>query len=312
MSSSVAWWQQGSPSFFNDTLSFINESRCRDRAVDRCGDLSKALNKVWAEYYRYRHQRNKLNDTEKKNGCSDSQSLRELLLNGIGGEQAMQLCRADCIRRLAEFTPHILNHATLVRCDYDPTGITEDLRLAASDEHRQFQRALGRFAEAPEDLSRRVALLKKTAQLVYVVRCNIFHSEKTSRGPDLNKSERDRSVSEVVADVVERIFDVLFDSPQHRLAIYASPAPEDSSVIQLKDLNGRWEDAEVDGQIADRDGKALFFWTLPGDRIPVKILCSAELSQYFDQNDRINRSRRILVPCHVAGRISVCNIYAAH
>jgi hypothetical protein len=310
MNSSLTWWQQESGSFLNDTLVFVNESRWRDRAVDRCGDLSKALNKVWNVYFSHRRQHNQLNDTEKEKGRSDSQSLRELLLNGLGDDGAIQLCRAACVRRLAEFTPQILNHDTLLRHRYDPSKITEDLRVEASDEHRQLQRAFQRCSDAPDDSSLREALLKKLAQLIYVVRSNIFHSEKTPRGPDVDKAQRDESVSKIVADVIEQIFDIIFDVPSQRLAFYGSRTPGDPSATALAESNGRWVDAEVDGQIVDFDGGQLFRWTLPGDRIPVRILCSADLSHY-NQNDLAKGCRRILVPCHVADQISVCNIYAA-
>src|SRR5438270_10528222 len=100
-----------------------------------------------------------------------------------------------------------MNHDSLLNLRYDPFHITEDVRKKASDEHRQLSNAFARFSKSPNDRSLKDALLKKIAQLIYVVRSNIAHSEKTPQGPDLEKSERDRLVSDVTANVIEDLFD---------------------------------------------------------------------------------------------------------
>ncbi|MBW3539379.1 MAG: hypothetical protein KY476_03845 [Planctomycetes bacterium] len=50
-----------------------------------------------------------------------------------------------------------------------------------------------------------------TEQILFVVRCNIAHSEQTPKGPDLEKAKRDREVSELTSAVVEDFFELLFD-----------------------------------------------------------------------------------------------------
>jgi hypothetical protein len=183
MNGTTRWWQQESAYFLNETLAFINSSRTRDEAIGRCEELSKALNKTWNAFFQYRSRVGALNETEQRNAAegerSDAQSFREFMLHGIDDRQSSEFCGSESLRRFAELAPHIMNHNILLRERYDPFNITEDLRKKASAEHRQLLNAFQRYTELPNDLPLREALLKKTATLLYIVRSNIAHSEKT-------------------------------------------------------------------------------------------------------------------------------------
>jgi hypothetical protein len=283
--------------------------------MGRCEGLCKALNKTWIDFFQYRQNAGKLNEREKENEAkgqrSDNQSFQELMLHGLSNQQSSEFCGKESVRRFAEFTPRIMNHDRLLRLQYDPFNITEDERKKASDEHRQLSNALGRFSEAPNDLSLKETLLKKIAQLIYIVRSNIAHSEKTPRGPDLEKSERDRLISEVTATVIEDAFDILFDGPSHRLAVYGTLAPDGTNASLLQRLDGQWYEGTVKGIVEERDGFLAFQWRLNGKSIPLKVFSAPRLEAQFDRLDRFEgpRYQRILVPILVDGRIVVCNIY---
>ncbi|MGA7496308.1 MAG: hypothetical protein WBX00_06215 [Isosphaeraceae bacterium] len=315
MSDQSSWWQQESRHFLNDTLAFINASRSSDEAIGRCEELCKALNKTWNAFFQYRRRNGQLNATEQENDAkgerSDTQSFREFLLHGLSDQQTSEFCGKESVRRFAEFTPHIMNHDTLLRLRYDPFNIIEDVRKKASDEHRQLANAFARFSKAPGDLSLKEALLKKIAQLIYVVRSNIAHSEKTPQGPDLAKSERDRLVSEVTARVIEDVFDILFGWPSQRLAVYGTLTPDSANASQLEGLDGQWHEGAVTGIVEERDGFLVFHWTLKAKSIPVKVLSASKLDAQFDRLDRFEgpHYQRILVPILADGKISVCNIY---
>jgi hypothetical protein len=315
MSDLSLWWQLEARHFLNDTLAFINASRSNDEAVGRCEELCKALNKTWNAFFQHRRNAGALNEKEKENEArgqrSDNQSFQELMLHGLSDQQSSEFCGKETVRRFAEFTPRIMNHDTLLRLQYDPFNVTEDVRKKASDEHRQLSNAFGRFLKAPNDLALKEALLKKVAQLIYIVRSNIAHSEKTPQGPDLEKLERDRLVSEITESVIEDVFDILFDEPSQRLAVYGSLAPDGANACQLAGLDGQWHDGTAKGIIEERDGFLEFQWTLRGRSIPVSVLSAPHLEAQFDRLDRFEgpRYRRILVPILADGRISVCNIY---
>ena len=233
------------------------------------------------------------------------------MLHGFDDRQSSELCGSESLRRFAELAPHIMNHNILLRERYDPFNITEDVRKKASVEHRQLLNAFQRFTELPKDQSLREALLKKTATLLYVVRSNIAHSEKTPQGPDLSKSERDQVVSEAASGVIEDLFDIFFDRPSQRLAVYGTLTPDGPNASELAGLEGQWHEGTVHGEVGERDGFLEFNWSITAEVVSVKVLSASRLSERFDRLDRFEgpRYRRILVPALIDGKHSVCNIY---
>ena len=199
----------------------------------------------------------------------------------------------------------------LFRSGYDPENITEPIRQKTSEEHRDLFNSHQRFVATPNDRLLTEALLKKTAALIYVVRSNIAHSEKTPQGPDLAKSERDRIVSEATAIVIEDLFDFLFGRPSHHLAVYGTLVPNAPNAQELSGLEGEWHEGEVNGVIQKRDGFAEFSWSLSREPVPVRVLSCPGLRDRFGRLDRFEgpRYRRILVPVLIDGIARISNIY---
>lgn len=213
------------------------------------------------------------------------------MLHGLSDQQTSEFCSRDSVRSFAEFAPHIMNHDTLLKRRYDPLHITADLRKEASEEHRQLANAFERFSKSPEDLFLKEAVLKKTATLIYVVRSNIAHSEKTPQGPDRAKSHRDREVSELTAKVIADVFDILFERPSKRLAVYGTLAPDKANASQLAGLDGHWDDGSVSGTINEKDGFLEFYWTLNPTQIAVRVFSADELGSQMERLDRFEGPR---------------------
>src|SRR5262249_24124366 len=110
------WWKDESLSFLNDALAHLNRSRRRVEPVGRCDDLCKALNKTWNAYYSFRRRHGLLTGREiDAGGPSDAQGFKELLLTGLGDGPARQLCEHKSVGVIAEFSPQVMNHDTLLR-----------------------------------------------------------------------------------------------------------------------------------------------------------------------------------------------------
>ena len=305
---SRVWWQQEGT--LREILPHVSQSwRCEEQ-IERCDYLSKAANKASSAYFQHRRHLGQLNETE-VSGRSDRQAIRELLVRGLSVDGSGALCRSDPVRQLAELRPYILNHQTLLREEYDPGQLATHIEREASREHRQLENAFRRYSEAPGDEARLEPLLKKIAEILYIVRNNIAHCEKTPKGPDIAKRERDRLVSEVAASVIEELFDLMFDRPSQRLAVYGTLAPGGANTSQLVGLDGCWGDGNVTGRLSMRDGFHSFGWEYPGDEVPVKVLSSPRLRAHLAGLDRFEGPRycRILVPVRLAGSLAVCNIY---
>ena len=306
----IQWWRTGF--FLNELLPFINKARAADDAIDRCESLCKGLNKAWNEFYKYRGCNDLLNKTEDERGRSDTQSFRELLLNGIAESQIQPLCESSSLANLANLEPRIMNHDTLLKERYDPRNIVPTIVKKATDEHRQLTNAFARFIKSPNDIELRERLLRKLQQLIYIVRSNIAHSEKTPQGPDIEKCARDELVSAVTADVIDRIFDALLSNPSHRLVVYGTLRSGEVNSHRLQDFDGCWKEALVNGQVSERDGFMEFVWK-GHKRLSVQVFASPHLSQKFEDLDRFEGPRyfRILVPVMRDSEIFVANIYSA-
>jgi gamma-glutamylcyclotransferase (GGCT)/AIG2-like uncharacterized protein YtfP len=308
-----SWWWEEAPESLPEILSFINGSRRAEDPVGRCDALCKALNKTWNAYFLYRQRHGMLTDKEAEKGRSDAQAFTQLLLTGLPHEAREQFCLAPSLARLAQFTPQVMNHETLLRLKYDPFNNTDKVRKGACDEHQQLANSHQRFIAEPKDEGLRDALLKKTEQLLYVVRCNIAHSKKTPRGPDLEKAKRDREVSDVTSAVAEDFFELLFDRPSNRLAVYGTTlAPGEPNHAMLSGVGGSWLEWLVQGEVFERDGFRVFRWKLGPDKVSVKLLSASGLETHLPRIDRFEGPgyQRILVPVETDSGTKVSNIYA--
>jgi gamma-glutamylcyclotransferase (GGCT)/AIG2-like uncharacterized protein YtfP len=305
------WWKEEASRFLAAALAHVNRSRRRDNPVDRCEDLSKALNATWNAHYSYRRRQNLLTDTELQNGHSDAQAFTQLLLTGLDDELKNQLCDSATLKDLAEFSPHVMNHHTLLRLDYDPGAVTEEQRREASAEHRKLLKAYREYGGGQREPAARDAMLKKLATLLYVVRSNIAHSVKTSRGPDLSKNERDRVVSDVTSPVVEDFFDVLFDRPSERLAVYGTLAPGGPNAALLSAVSGTWTEVVARGELSGQPGLPSFRWKTDGKEVRVQLLTSTGLPGCYPELDKFEGQdySRSLVPVTRGAEVVVANIY---
>lgn len=307
----ASWLSEEAPAFLAEVLAFINGSMQAEDPVGRCDALSKALNKTWNAYFRYRQRHGQLTEKENERGRTDAQAFTQLLLTGLPRERRREFCLASSLEKLARFSPQIMNHDTLLRLKYDPFNISDKVRKEACEEHRQFANAHQRFLTGPQDEALQDSLLKKAEQVLFVVRCNIAHSEKTPKGPDLEKAKRDREVSELTSAVVEDFFELLLDRPSHRLAVYGTLGPGEPNHSVLAGVSGIWQEGFVQGELSERDGFRAFRWKFGPGKVPVKLFAASDLSTHFPKLDRFEgpRYRRIFVPVETTAGTVVANIY---
>jgi len=178
------WWQVGEARYDVEAcLDKMNESQRENETVSRFSVTLQSLNLLW----------NLKSRLDNELGRSDSQGFRALLL-AIPTARQEELCRSTGIQALAAFAPQILNQDRLRGSSVYRPGqpLTPELRNQASREHRQFKEAVDSW-NSVQSGDNKEAVLKKFAALLYVVRSNIAHGEKTIHGPDLTKAQRDRT-----------------------------------------------------------------------------------------------------------------------
>jgi gamma-glutamylcyclotransferase (GGCT)/AIG2-like uncharacterized protein YtfP len=182
-----------------------------------------------------------------------------------------------------------MNMRTLLECDYVPHDIDSAHRNKASDEHRQLHSAWERFHEGADGSSAE-QVVKKVAQLLYVIRNNIAHGEKTMHGPDKQKIERDRLVAVDASAVLDMVLDELLDRPSTRLAVYGSLRPGEPNHSEIASVEGTWTAGSISGIVTDRMGFPSLSWQTSGDNIELDVLKSDQLLEHWARIDEFEGS----------------------
>ena len=164
---------------------------------------------------------------------------------------------------------------------------------------------------ATHDDESRSRLLEPLAELVCSVRANPAHGEKTPRGPDSEKAERGRPVSEVVIPVQLLLVNLLLDRPDERLVIYGTLAPGRANHNVIEDLSGRYLDCAVHGRVSEVDGLPYFTWAPAADALGALLFCSKQLPGKWDDLDRFEGAgyKRRLIPATTDSGLTVASVY---
>ena len=177
------WWQiESMLGYLQEILAHINYTRTSPiyRKTELCRYLFDALNKMWTAF----------NDFQGKLERADIPSFRQLLIEGIPNKYTEEFIEGKELQDLVNFEPPIMNHNTLRRRGYRPDReIKPRLVKEATDEHRQLVNAYRSYKENSSDDTKE-RFLKKTAQLLYIVRSNIAHGEKNPLWSRLEKSRK--------------------------------------------------------------------------------------------------------------------------
>ncbi|MBA7471955.1 hypothetical protein ES707_07267 [subsurface metagenome] len=290
-------------SHLKDALTHMNypiTSHLRSK-TEICRSIFDALNQTWIAF----------NHSEEEFGRTDSQSLYKLILKGMIADHMQEFLQSKELQSLVEFEPPIMNQYTLRRRGYRPNQeIGVRLRREATKEHSEAVNAYTRYKELPQDNTSE-RLIKKIAQLLYVVRSNIAHGEKTPYGPDLRKAERDEQVSEVVIPALLKLLQLIFDKPDQKLVVYGTLAPGACNEIWLKGIEGSWQDCMIRGEIKGCEGLPYFKWNFGSREIKVKMFISDYLPNELPKLDQFEGEEyhRILIPARIADYWIVTNVY---
>lgn len=265
-----------------------------------CDSYFRALNKYWNAFNYY--------VAELKRGDISSFTAT---LKAMHSESKTSIIDDAAVRDLITLTPPVMNHDALKKGGYIPgQEITDSLRRDATEEHRKSQSAFNDLlANRSEEAVDR--MLKRLAELLYVIRSNIAHGEKTPYGPDIQKAERDRLVSAMALPVQKLILDVLLDRPSHRLATYGTLQPGGTNSQLLEACEGKWESCKLNGELAEINGLPIFRYSPSGPAVNAKLLTSARLGQYWKALDRFEGKEyvRHLIPVRVNDAYVVANVY---
>lgn len=308
----TGWWKAEPVGGVSDVISLWNDARFESDSVRGFDVLSKAANGLWTQLNRYEKHNGFLPPECQAKGRGDTASFEQLLKTSLSNDEKRRIAESSELAALVNLRPTVMSHDVLRRENYDPMRIPDSIRKKASEKHSELADAFQKYSTTRSDecLDK---VVKKLADLLFVIRSNIAHGEKTPCGPDLNKTRRDQEVCRCARPVMEMILCGIFDRPDRRLAVYGTLAPGGANHVRLSNLPGTWFDARLSGHVNARDGLPYFIWDLSDPEIRAKILDSEKLEQSWPDLDRFEGQsyQRMLVVVTVDGvGLSVANIYA--
>ncbi|MEJ2147653.1 MAG: gamma-glutamylcyclotransferase, partial [Acidobacteriota bacterium] len=277
----MSWFDQlVQPGHIAEAVVHINESRKRMERGHPKTEVSRllfdALNKVQTEWVL--HLRGEQ--------LGEVRAFQTMILEGVDEEDRGRFLRSDELKQLVEFEPQVMNHQTLRQRGYRPNvELTGHLVREASQEHRKLRTAYDALLLQREDATED-RVLERAAELLYIIRSNIAHGEKTPYGPDLEKRERDEQVSNVVVPVQIVLLDLLLDRPSQKLFSYGTLAPGQRNHEVVSGLGGSWQTCGAYGQLDDVGGLQVFRWNPVGPRIKGQLLVSPDLPERWSQLDQ--------------------------
>ena len=298
------WWQiESMLGYLQEILAHINYTRTSSiyKKTGLCRYLFDALNKTWTAF----------NDFQGELGRADIQSFTQLLIEGIPNKYIEEFVESKELQDLVNFEPQIMNHNTLRRNGYRPDQeIEPQLVKKASREHSKVVNAYNKYLfHQNDEVKERV--IKRVAELLYIVRSNIAHGEKTPYGPDLKKKKRDEEVCKVIIPLQRLLLNVLFDYPDRKLVVYGTLTPGNVNHQIISEIQGDWGNCVVNGHVREINGLTFFSWDPHGPPLKAQLFTSSLLPNRWKQIDEFEGSsyKRILIPIAKNDEIAIANIY---
>ncbi len=303
-----------STAILNNSLSHYNDKRFEKDIIEKCYSYFKSLNVLYREYYYHRKKTGKLNRFEiDQDDLREGIAFTELCLQAFLREEKIKIIKSKSLANLINLTPLIVNEKYR-RQDpfYDPSKITSEVREKFSKEHQKLIESFEKYRIGRLDIKYVIIPMIK---LLYVVRSNIAHGEKTPQGPDIDKYERDKTVCNVILPLLELTFDIIFNYPSNRLAVYGTLAPgEPNNSILSKIINNPHNkfSGVVRGSTNVKNNLPFFNWRNEENETEVLVYESNLLTKEFTNLDRFEGKsyKRILVPIKVDSKFVIANIYS--
>ena len=284
---------------FNHALALKDQ---HSSSVDVAQAMFNALNKLQTEWL--------INQSEQ---IGEVKAFQTMILSGLPLQSRGTFLQNTHTQSLVTLEPKILNHHTLRHGGYKPdVPVTPRLARDASEAHRKLETAYHDLEqEGSDEVSKRV--IERLAELLYVVRSNIAHGEKTPYGPDLNKRERDKQVCACIVPLQELLLDMLLGQPSKKLVSYGTLSPGQPNHSLISDLRGEWKECVIRGVMNQKDGLSRFSCNPAGSEQTESLFTSDDLPNNWNRIDRFEGKeyRRQLVPAKTQASIAIGYAYIA-
>ena len=288
-------------SHFNHAIELTESNYSK---VDVARSMFDGLNKIQTEWHR--------NQADRELG--QVKAFQTMIIDGLPSDEAKnEFIGTAEVQNLVTLDPKIMSHNILNRRGYKPNlPIEPQLGKEAAGIHQNLENAYNRFVREGNE-EEKGQVIKRVAELLYIVRSNLAHGEKTPSGPDLIKRQRDEQVCNSIIPLLELLIDILLGRPSKKLVSYGTLSPEQPNHQQLADLKGDWEECVIRGSINQDEGLLIFSWNPRGVDIKASLFFSEDLPNNWERINRFegSRYRHRLVPTETQAGIVVGYTYMA-
>lgn len=171
--------------------------------------------------------------------------------------------------------------------------------------HEEFNEAYNNYRKFPSNNQCQKDALTKLCGLIYLVRCNAAHTGKSSFGPNRQKIERDNAIAKMIININIRIFNILMNHPEKKLACYGTliDSVYVNNMIKTK--------GKVKGFVeTDENHNLKFTYELNTGEVDVTLYTSSVAINFTDIDlYEGNTYERILIPVVTEGKVYIANIY---
>ena len=271
--------------------------------VEVARSMFDGLNKLQTEWFMYQPEPR----------IGEIKAFQAMILQGLKSAVRNDFLRSKQIQNLVLLDPKIMDHSILGRKGYIPNmSINPSLVIDATRVHRKFESAYRDYIRE-NDNEAQERIIKRVAELLYIVRSNIAHGEKTPYGPDLAKIQRDEQVCIAVVPLQEMIYDALLDRPSEKLISYGTLAPGQSNYQLIADMRGDWIECFIIGAIRLDQGLSKFTPNNSGIEQTASLLKSKDLPMNWERIDRFegDRYRRRLVHAETQTGLTIAYTYTS-
>jgi gamma-glutamylcyclotransferase (GGCT)/AIG2-like uncharacterized protein YtfP len=244
----------------NGILTHYNRAGFLDEPVEKYLAIFYGLNLLWTDANNH--------DLLSSHNGGDKNMFKSLLKILDNTNEGKCFVISDALKRFIEFRPKVMDMHVLATGHYNPSGLDNDLKTKAEEKHTALIEGYSKFLRGEKS---QADFLDLVADLMYTIRSNISHGEKTVSGPDTKQVERDRLVSEAAFPVADLLMKIFLGISPGLLATYGTLMKEE--ILERLSVSAKEVESDffIQGKVCHNNGLNYFKWRADGDRVKVKI-----------------------------------------
>ena len=274
----------------NTVVSHLNRGNSNSSDVDiKCKDYFNAINILFNAYI-LREE-------------SDNYKFRETIYHLTDSEQKKAIINSIFFKNLINFKPYIKDDKMLRQ-----GKIHSDNTRIRNEPDRNHIDLINSYNERKPAGT----IINNLCKLLYMIRGNLNHGEKTPYGIDTEKVQRDKTVCEMIFPLLNIIMDIILDYPSKKLIVYGTLKKGEINQNIINDNKNERKNIKIFGSITFDEGLSYYNYSLANNDISAELIYKEKMELDFDRLSKFEGESyiKILVPYIIDNEILIGNIFA--